>query len=249
MRHFVSPCELEMRIARQWDLNVEARASELTRELDGTYRDILLPTMLSLFRHIKRPIRVLDFGCGLGFLTNEIFKLGVDVTGVDMSEASIRFARARFSKIPFICNRLEDYSSSATVQQFSAVVANMVFHNIFDLRRNLECVARLLELHGFLIASVPMPSVWIERRRQSCIELSSPDFLEMPFKIRNGVTHPSKFTFFERSYDDYVLLLRSAGFKSIWSYQSHDTEGLPDDLLFFVATKESIAQFGGRYPL
>lgn len=40
-----------------------------------------------------RPCRVLDIGCGAGFLTNHLAELGHDVTGLDEAEDSLRVAK------------------------------------------------------------------------------------------------------------------------------------------------------------
>ncbi len=40
-----------------------------------------------------RPVRVLDVGCGAGFLSNRLARQGFDVTGIDASLQSIRLAR------------------------------------------------------------------------------------------------------------------------------------------------------------
>lgn len=50
----------------------------------------------ALKRHyLEQPCRVLDVGCGAGFLTNELVRHGHDVVGLDASAESIEVARFR----------------------------------------------------------------------------------------------------------------------------------------------------------
>lgn len=42
---------------------------------------------------IPSPVKILDLGCGAGFLTHEMAKLGHDVVGIDLSEESLRMAQ------------------------------------------------------------------------------------------------------------------------------------------------------------
>ncbi|HYW10140.1 MAG TPA: methyltransferase domain-containing protein [Longimicrobium sp.] len=58
--------------------------------------DYLLPVALEeLERHSgRRPLRILDVGCGNGFITAELARRGHDVIGVDVTEDGIAMARA-----------------------------------------------------------------------------------------------------------------------------------------------------------
>ncbi len=42
--------------------------------------------------YLSSSTKVLDVGCGAGFLSNELAKVGLQVTGVDLSEESLKVA-------------------------------------------------------------------------------------------------------------------------------------------------------------
>jgi 2-polyprenyl-6-hydroxyphenyl methylase / 3-demethylubiquinone-9 3-methyltransferase len=56
---------------------------------------VLLPWVVAEIRrvHPEKAIRVLDVGCGAGFLANEMARNGFKVTGIDASERSLEVAR------------------------------------------------------------------------------------------------------------------------------------------------------------
>jgi len=49
----------------------------------------------------KKPVEVLDVGCGPGYLTDKIMKLGHNVIGIDYSERAIAFAKIFVPKAQF----------------------------------------------------------------------------------------------------------------------------------------------------
>jgi len=54
-----------------------------------------LPWIINKLRShdlLKPTTKILDVGCGAGFLSNELAKLNLDITGVDLSEDSLRVA-------------------------------------------------------------------------------------------------------------------------------------------------------------
>lgn len=65
---------------------------------EGTYqKDVILPNLLRLL-DIQDGETVLDLACGPGFFTNEFFKKGAKVIGVDVSPELISIAKKSSSK-------------------------------------------------------------------------------------------------------------------------------------------------------
>src|SRR3989344_9612701 len=82
--------------SRSWGRSAEWYRKLLSEE--GTYqRDVILPNLLRVI-DIKKGEIILDLGCGTGFFSNEFYKHGARVIGVDVSKAMIDVARANSPK-------------------------------------------------------------------------------------------------------------------------------------------------------
>jgi 2-polyprenyl-3-methyl-5-hydroxy-6-metoxy-1,4-benzoquinol methylase/glycosyltransferase involved in cell wall biosynthesis len=98
--------------------------------------------------------RLLDVGCGSGWLSEYFARLGYDVTGVDISPDLIEIARARVSSIaygadhetPLRCRFLvHDAEGAPLAEEFDAVVCYDSLHHFEDERavvRNLASMTR-----------------------------------------------------------------------------------------------------------
>lgn len=81
-------------IAKEWDAVAEARDYQIRTGKDISYQRILIPEIVKLIREANL-IRVLDAGCGSGFLTELIGTQAAFVLGVDVSRVSIEFGIER----------------------------------------------------------------------------------------------------------------------------------------------------------
>lgn len=57
---------------------------------------------------LKRGMRILEVGCGNGFHTNLLNRMGFDCTGVDLSEVGIEWARRHYPRWTFHCRDMHD---------------------------------------------------------------------------------------------------------------------------------------------
>ncbi|MBI4912072.1 MAG: class I SAM-dependent methyltransferase [Acidobacteria bacterium] len=98
------------------------------------------------------PGKVLDFGCGKGFLLEAFQRRGWMVQGVELSETSARHAREVLG-IPVHVGALESLEAEPGSQD--ALVAWHVLEHLPQPRKALEGFRRLLRPGGVLMISVP----------------------------------------------------------------------------------------------
>ena len=91
--------------------------------------------------------RVLDVGCGTGYLSRKLEDRGASVTGIDLSEEMVRIAR---SKHPDITFRVDSCSELASLESdaFDLAVANYVLMDTPDLEGTMQALSRVLKRGG-----------------------------------------------------------------------------------------------------
>jgi len=99
---------------------------------------------------IEQP-KILDIGCGTGWFTAELTKIG-SATGIDLSEKAIELARSRYPDVTYIAGNLYDeYFPDKT---FDVVVAQEVIPHVQDQERFLEIIRAILKPGGYLILTM-----------------------------------------------------------------------------------------------
>jgi 2-polyprenyl-3-methyl-5-hydroxy-6-metoxy-1,4-benzoquinol methylase len=99
----------------------------------------------------KNP-RVLDIGCGRGWLLNAFRQAGAEVTGTEFSDGACRFAR-EVLKIPVKVGLLDELKFPDA--SFDVVVMWHVLEHVSDPRPTLAEVARILRPGGLFMVAVP----------------------------------------------------------------------------------------------
>ena len=117
-------------------------------------RAFLLEHALARGARGEQPPRVLDVGCGEGFLTAELAQAGMTVVGVDVAEEPLRRARARH---PALDLRIIPVEGAWPLQDasFDVVWAGETIEHVADTAGWLSQVRRVLRSGGSLLLSTP----------------------------------------------------------------------------------------------
>lgn len=98
--------------------------------------------------------RVFDLGCGNGAYAAVLAGRGIDVAGVDPSEAGIRIANQAHPSLNLRLGSAYD-SLAEHFGRFPAVVSLEVVEHVFYPRKYAKCVFDLLEPGGIALISTP----------------------------------------------------------------------------------------------
>jgi ubiquinone/menaquinone biosynthesis C-methylase UbiE len=102
--------------------------------------------------------RILEVGCGNGYLSLELARVGHEVIGIDLSPGIIEVAQRTkeahphspgFGSLRYICTDVNTYQTSDA--SFDAVIFNRALHHMSDLSQTMAKVKRLLKQGGRII--------------------------------------------------------------------------------------------------
>ena len=160
----------------------------------------------------RAPMRVLDVGCGPGWLAKALTEAGHTVVGVDLTEAD--GAAARMSK--FLAADLARGLPEEVGGDFDLVVAADIIEHLVDPAGLLSDMAARVRPQGRVVVSVPNISHWYPRIR---IAAGRFDY------DQRGVLDGTHLRFFTRR--RFLRVAEEAGLEQV----AHRHTGLPLDAL------------------
>jgi 2-polyprenyl-3-methyl-5-hydroxy-6-metoxy-1,4-benzoquinol methylase len=111
----------------------------------------------------RRPLRILDFGCGTGWLGASLTSYG-DVTGIDLSSTAIEHGRTQFPDVDLLAGNFADVRLTGL---FDVVISSDVIAHVVDQQAYIQRVADLLRPGGTFVLMTQNGFVW---RRSSQLQ-------------------------------------------------------------------------------
>ena len=105
-------------------------------------------------RNADRSRKILEVGCGLGYLTHALRKAGHDVRGLDISSNAVAEAKAAFGD-NYICADVNDYAAAPGGERFDFVVMTEVIEHLDEPITVLRALRALLKPGGVALVSTP----------------------------------------------------------------------------------------------
>jgi len=210
---------------------------------------------------------ILDLGCGPGLYSHRLAKLGHRCTGIDISPASIRYAKEIAEKELLNCTFIQDdFLKTDLGSDFDFAMLTFGDFNVLDRADGKQLIERIfhaLKPGGvFLLEGLTLDGVIeIGGREPAWLTAGSGIFSDNPYlyleecswndldqlAIANYYIIESEsghLTHYRQGYfaytdDDYQELLYSAGFESVEFYTGFgsETNDFADDLVMIVARK------------
>jgi 2-polyprenyl-3-methyl-5-hydroxy-6-metoxy-1,4-benzoquinol methylase len=220
----------------RWEVNAEYWV-KIIREHRDRYRIELTDAAMLDAIGPCAGLRILDAGCGEGYLARKLASMGADVVGVDVCEGlidaadgvppgpggSLSFTRASVEAMP-----LDDAG-------FDLVVCNHLFSHLQDPADAIREFGRVLKSGGRLIALTLHPCFYTENAEHGAMTSipASRYFASRGIDQRflvDGLESPSMITSWLRPLEYYAGTLRDAGFVIADLREPHPTaEQLRDD--------------------
>jgi 2-polyprenyl-3-methyl-5-hydroxy-6-metoxy-1,4-benzoquinol methylase len=147
-------------IAAEWDAIAEERYRQLSNGIDISALLVIEPEMLRLARLSGNEL-ILDVGCGVGWLTERLAQVALNVTAWDLSKQSIETAVAK-SNSKNITWVIGDVASSDVSfgHDYDLAVSNMSLSAIVDVSVALRNIHTALRDGGAFVFSLPHPEYW-----------------------------------------------------------------------------------------
>ncbi|HLK29308.1 MAG TPA: methyltransferase domain-containing protein [Puia sp.] len=92
--------------------------------------------------------RILDVGCGTGYLTNLIANSGAETIGIDSSREMIAKAESEYPNIDFKVLSATDFHFD---EKFDAIFSNAVLHWVLEKEKAIDCMYENLKPNGRLV--------------------------------------------------------------------------------------------------
>ena len=123
---------------------------------------------------VRANIKIADFGCGPGLYTTRLAEKGFDVTGIDFSERSIRYAKEAAAQKELNINYvLQNYLEFETEEKYDLITMIMCdYCALSPAQRNkmLNKFARLLNASGSILLDVYSLNAYNQRKESAMYE-------------------------------------------------------------------------------
>lgn len=186
----------------------EYAAYVAAREAAGVSADPIMPRLLAEIGDVGG-LRVLDAGCGEGYLARILAAHGARVTGADIAPRLLARARAK-DPAGAISWRQGDLSQPAPdlAGQFELAASHMVLNDVADHRGFLRTVATALRPGGRYVLSMNNPYSFVVRGHVK-------DYFggEEMVSYRGLAEEGIKVFFFHRTFEEYLDACLEAGFE------------------------------------
>lgn len=218
----------------RWEANADYWV-KIIRERRDRYRTELTDAAVLDAIGACEGLRVLDAGCGEGYLSRTLTGMGADVDGADACQSLIDAASSHPSpagKARFTCATVDDLPFADAT--FDLAVCNHLFSHLPDPTDALREIGRVLKPGGRLVLLTLHPCFYVEHsERGSAQSVPAAQYfssrgIDQQFLV-DGLESPAEVTSWLRPLEFYAGTLRDTGFVIADLREPHPSERMMRD--------------------
>jgi ubiquinone/menaquinone biosynthesis C-methylase UbiE len=133
-------------------------SASLKRYTDPALRHHFLRTRVTpLKKYLRKGMRILDCGCGVGVFVKTLTDLGYACDGIDLSKRSIEYGKKILHLRTLELGTVADLAQKEKRIVYNAVLATTLIEHLPDPAEFLHSVKRVLIKGGILVLEFPTP--------------------------------------------------------------------------------------------
>lgn len=224
------------RLTRQrWEANTDYWVKVIRDRRDRYRTDLTDPAVLDAIGPCAG-LRVLDAGCGEGYLSRRLASSGADVVGVDACRGLIDAAEGlSFDGPGSVSFTLANVDAlPLRTASFDLVVCNHLFSHLYEPSYAIQEFGRVLKSGGRLVILTLHPCFYTENSERGATDSvpASEYFgrrgIDQHFRV-DGIESPAMITSWLRPLEFYSTTLREAGFVITELREPHPAEQIAND--------------------
>jgi 2-polyprenyl-3-methyl-5-hydroxy-6-metoxy-1,4-benzoquinol methylase len=123
---------------------------------NGASGERLADNLIDLVNRLQHVRTICDLGCGNGYITGRLGRLGYEVTGVDASITGLEIASQNHPSVRFLRANIDsNLPECIGGQTFDLVMSNDVIEHLYRPADLLEAAARLMTRRAHFIVCTP----------------------------------------------------------------------------------------------
>ena len=199
---------MEHKSNRYDDFALQYEKLVAAREEAGFEHDPIMPRFLKVLGDVSG-LLTLDAGCGEGYFSRILARLGARVTGIDIAASLIEIARTKDPE-GTITYQVADLSQPLPtyLNHFDLIVSHLVLNDVYDYRGFLTTLGSVARSGGRLVMSLNNPYSYVVRSHITNYFDSG-----KAFPYRGMAEEGVKVHFYHRTLEEYVEACLSAGFQ------------------------------------